>query len=123
MPTITVNSPKSQRVIELDLDTRETLSEAVEAFGEEAVFSLYQRMFLTDAGNKARVLLNDPENSEEKVLEIISAFKPGVKRVAGPKKKRDVTAAEAEAALPTMDPEALKRLLEKAKAQLAALEG
>lgn len=59
-------------------DTGKTqLSNAVESFGANVVFSKFQAQCATDLGNSCRRILNEPESTEQSCLDFVTRYKPG----------------------------------------------
>lgn len=61
-------------------DLPETLQEAVEKFGETAIFDLVTQQLSTNVGNIARAALRDGDDPQEAA----SGYVPGQKRPRGP---------------------------------------
>ena len=78
-----IKSPKTAREVVLDLDFGADLKESEEKYGAQVVYSLFVRMCLTDAGNKARALLNEAGNPVDQIKEKIEAWIPGVASIGG----------------------------------------
>jgi hypothetical protein len=114
---IKISSPKSSREITVEVSCPSSLQEKIDTWGEEAVNSLAERMFSTDVGNRCRAMLNNAETTIEAVMKYAESAIPGMKRTPGPKK---ISAKSAAAAIPSMTPDELKKLLALARAALEA---
>jgi hypothetical protein len=84
--TINVKAPKTGRELDINLDFGESLDESVAKYGKEVVHNGFVRMCKTDAGNKARAMMNDAAVTLESIKEAIESWVPGVSMVGGVKR-------------------------------------
>jgi len=64
MTKVSVKSPKSGNEVSFNIDIGKDLQDAVAKFGEARVYDFFASHCLTDAGNKARALLNIGQPSQ-----------------------------------------------------------
>lgn len=111
MATVSCKNPSVERSISIDFDFGETLAEAVEMFGEEAVYN----GFVADAkvGLQAyvRARLGKTEEeymTDEQIIEEAATYKPGQRKQAAD------PMAKLQALLGKLSPEQRAALLESA---------
>ena len=81
MATIVAKSNKTDgRTVTFEKDAGESLAKAVEMYGEEAVFGLYEDQFVIRCQAAARSVLDKPENTPEQAIEAGQAYVPGIRR-------------------------------------------
>jgi len=83
MAAINVTSKKTNRSVSFEKNFGETLDEAVELFGSEVVFTMFEALAVIRCQAAARGALNDPEKSEDQAVEAGLGYKPGVVRRTG----------------------------------------
>ncbi len=118
MIQVSVKSPKSGNAVSFNIDIGKDLQEAVAKYGEARVYGFFAAHCSTDAGNKARALLNAGQ-SPEAVASALAVYEPGLKIAT---KGAAVTVEQMAAAILRMPADQKAKYLADLSAKLKAAE-
>jgi len=91
MAKLTINAPKAERSITVDVPEFADVQEMIDAFGDEGVKNLAERMMVNDLRNGGRRMLEDGKEDDE-VFTWVSEWKPGQKRTGVDKAEKTYNA-------------------------------
>lgn len=116
---ISTKSPKTGREITVDYDFGGTAKEAIEKFGEEAVYSAFEDASIVKLQAMIRGNLENAKNpvSDEQIMDKVAQWKPGVSLRKPGKSLVEQVADRYKAA----KPEDRQRMLAELKAKLEAV--
>jgi hypothetical protein len=91
MSKLTVNAPKVERTITIDVPDFADVNEMIDAFGDEGVKNLAERMMVNDLRNGGRRQLEDGKEEEE-IHQWAAEWRPGQKRTGVDKAEKTYNA-------------------------------
>lgn len=114
---ITVEAPKVNRSYEVEYDFAENLEDAVTAFGEDVVFSLYKAKAIIVLQDNIRRMMTQ-NKSDEEIAAFIEEWKPGVVQIRTGEKKKEKLLKE----FTKMSAEQQKAMIEELMAKISREE-